>query len=182
MKHETVPFRLSPEFFGDPTKLFHPAVEGDAGVDLYCTKDVSLAPGERALIPTGVFVEVPRGYELQIRPKSGLAWKQGFTVLNAPGTIDSGYRGEIMVIGFNANPTVSPRFHDLLLDILEGAQSPAMIAEDHDLHVANNTVRFLRGDKVAQAVLASFVSILPHMRDQLTTSDREAAGFGSTGR
>ncbi len=77
--------------------------DGDAGMDLYAVEDSSLHPGERKLIPTGLQVEVPRGYEMQIRPKSGLALKHGITVLNTPGTVDSCYRGEVGVIMHNAS-------------------------------------------------------------------------------
>ena len=74
---------------------------GDAGLDLYATEDVELLPRQSALIHTGIAVEVPTGYEAQIRPRSGLAWRHGITVLNSPGTIDQGYRGEIGVILIN---------------------------------------------------------------------------------
>lgn len=76
------------------------ALPGDAGADLFADVNapVPILPGERKLIPTGVWVELPPGYELQIRSRSGLALKDGLVVLNAPGTIDSGYRGEIGVI------------------------------------------------------------------------------------
>ena len=71
-----------------------------AGVDLLAavSEDVSLGPGERTLIPTGIALSLPRGYEAQIRPRSGLALKNGLTLLNTPGTIDADYRGEIGVI------------------------------------------------------------------------------------
>lgn len=74
-----------------------------AGMDLraYLEQPVTLKPLERALIPTGLFVELPEGYEAQIRPRSGLAIKHGLTVLNTPGTIDADYRGEIRVILVN---------------------------------------------------------------------------------
>ena len=74
-----------------------------AGMDLRAelTEPVVLAPMERALIPTGLFIELPEGYEAQIRPRSGLAAKHGITVLNSPGTIDADYRGEIKVILVN---------------------------------------------------------------------------------
>ena len=74
-----------------------------AGMDLRADLDKPriLKPGERDLIPTGLFVELPRGYEAQIRPRSGLAIKKGITVLNSPGTIDSDYRGEIGIIVIN---------------------------------------------------------------------------------
>jgi dUTP pyrophosphatase len=74
-----------------------------AGMDLRCdiSEPVTLAPLERKLIPTGLFIELPAGYEAQIRPRSGLALKRGLTVLNTPGTIDADYRGEVGVIMIN---------------------------------------------------------------------------------
>ncbi len=74
---------------------------GDAGADVYSVAEIQLAPMHRAAIPTGLAVEIPFGYELQVRPKSGLAIKHGITVLNSPGTIDAGYRGEIQIIVIN---------------------------------------------------------------------------------
>lgn len=76
---------------------------GSAGMDLYAEikEEVVLKPLERALIPTGLFIELPGGYEAQIRPRSGLAYKHGLSVLNSPGTIDSDYRGEIKVLLVN---------------------------------------------------------------------------------
>jgi len=81
--------------------LPHYAHDGDAGVDLYSTEDYVLKPGQRILVSTGVIIAVPQGYEAQIRPKSGLALNHGISVCNSPGTIDSGYRGEIGVIAIN---------------------------------------------------------------------------------
>lgn len=80
-----------------------PATDGAAGFDLRACVDgaCELAPGDRALVPTGVAIALPSGYEAQVRPRSGLAWKHGVTVANAPGTIDSDYRGEISVILVN---------------------------------------------------------------------------------
>lgn len=76
---------------------------GAAGVDLSADveADLTLAPGERALLPTGIAIGLPVGFEAQIRPRSGVAYRQGVTVLNAPGTIDSDYRGEIQVLLVN---------------------------------------------------------------------------------
>ena len=74
---------------------------GDSGADLFSVVDCVLQPFERKAIPTGLCAEVPPGFELQIRPKSGLALSNGVTVLNTPGTVDSGYRGEIKVILIN---------------------------------------------------------------------------------
>lgn len=79
------------------------ATSGSSGVDIraYLDKPITLQPSERTLVPTGLFVEIPLGYEIQIRPRSGLAIKQGITCLNTPGTIDADYRGEIKVILIN---------------------------------------------------------------------------------
>jgi len=81
--------------------LPHYAHEGDAGVDLYSTEDYVLRPGQRVLVSTGLSMAIPKGYEGQVRPKSGLALKHGISVCNSPGTIDSGYHGEIGVISIN---------------------------------------------------------------------------------
>lgn len=77
------------------------AKEGDSGFDLRADEDGLLKPLERKLVSTGLYFELPDGYELQIRPRSGLAYKKGITVLNTPGTVDTGYRGEIKVLLIN---------------------------------------------------------------------------------
>lgn len=79
------------------------ATAHSAGMDLHAANPapINLEPGKRALIPTGLFIELPDGYEAQIRPRSGLAYKHGVTVLNSPGTIDADYRGEIGVLLIN---------------------------------------------------------------------------------
>ena len=76
---------------------------GAAGADVsaHLSQEVIIAAGSRMLIPTGIFFEIPLGYEIQVRPRSGLALKQGITVLNSPGTIDSDYRGELFVLLMN---------------------------------------------------------------------------------
>jgi dUTP pyrophosphatase len=81
------------------------AYPSDSGFDLHATEEVIIGPFGRALVPTGLKVSFDEGYEIQVRPKSGLAIKQGLTVLNTPGTVDQGYTGEIQVIIFNTNNT-----------------------------------------------------------------------------
>jgi len=81
------------------------AHEGDAGADLYAATDVELKPGERVLVPTGIAIALPDGYVGLVHPRSGLAAKLGVTVLNAPGTVDAGYRGEILVNLINHDPS-----------------------------------------------------------------------------
>ena len=82
---------------------------GDAGLDLHSRIDVVLAPGERALIPTGIAIALPAGYAGFVHPRSGLAIKHGVGLVNGPGTIDAGYRGEVSVILINLDPTVAVR-------------------------------------------------------------------------
>jgi dUTP pyrophosphatase len=77
---------------------------GDAGADLVTTIDVSLAPGERTLVPTGVAIALPAGYAAFVHPRSGLAARCGVSIVNAPGTVDAGYRGEIKVMLVNLDP------------------------------------------------------------------------------
>jgi dUTP pyrophosphatase len=77
---------------------------GDAGADLVSTQDVTLRPGERVLVPTGLAVEIPEGYVGLVHPRSGLAQRSGLGMVNAPGTIDAGYRGEIKLILINHDP------------------------------------------------------------------------------
>ena len=79
------------------------ATDGSSGLDLRANleTEIMLKPLERSLIPTGLFIELPQGYEAQIRPRSGLAVKQGLTCLNTPGTVDSDYRGEIKILLVN---------------------------------------------------------------------------------
>ncbi|MCX5791795.1 MAG: dUTP diphosphatase [Elusimicrobia bacterium] len=83
------------------------AHEGDAGVDLYSAGTFTLQPGQRLLVPTGLKMAIPHGYEGQVRPKSGLALKHGLTVLNTPGTVDAPYRGEVGVIVINHDPKLA---------------------------------------------------------------------------
>lgn len=77
---------------------------GDAGADLVAGVDVTLAPGERALIPTGIAIALPEGYVALVHPRSGLAARHGLSIVNTPGTVDAGYRGEIKVLLINHDP------------------------------------------------------------------------------
>ncbi len=94
-----VPIKRLPGSEGLP--LPSAATADSAGVDLLAAEDLTIAPGGRAIAPTGVAIALPGGYEAQVRPRSGLAAKHGVTVLNSPGTIDADYRGEIGVILIN---------------------------------------------------------------------------------
>lgn len=98
---------------GQPAELvqLHYAHAGDAGADLRAAESFDLKPFERRLVPTGVAIALPAGYVALVHPRSGLAVKQGITVLNAPGTIDAGYRGEIKVPLINLDPEHTVTFH-----------------------------------------------------------------------
>jgi len=103
--------------------------EQAAGMDLQCasTEPIVLRPLERKLFPTGLYIELPAGYEAQVRPRSGMALRMGFTVLNTPGTIDADYRGEIGVIGINLSQdtiTIQPgdRIAQLVVSKYESAE------------------------------------------------------------
>lgn len=127
------------------------ATEGSSGMDIRANlnESVCLQPLERALITTGLFIELPAGYEAQVRPRSGLAIKQGITCLNTPGTIDADYRGEIKVILINLS------------------QEEQVI---------------LPGDRIAQLVFQQVTKGEWIETAQLNITERNAGGFGHTGK
>ena len=98
--------RLDPEM---PLPLY--ALPGDAGADIVTAADVTLAPGERAVLPTGLAVAVPDGYAVFVHPRSGLAAHAGLALVNAPGTIDAGYRGEVKLVVINHDSARPLRLH-----------------------------------------------------------------------
>lgn len=121
-----------------------------SGLDVRATlEDVLLIqPMARAMVPTGLSMEIPPGYEVQVRPRSGLAMKQGLTVLNTPGTVDADYRGEVKVIVIN---------------------------------LSDKAVEIRDQDRIAQLVLCPVVQAEIQLVDELSSTDRGAGGFGSTG-
>jgi dUTP pyrophosphatase len=127
------------------------AYPSDSGFDLYSTIDYTLPPFGRALIPTGIKLSIPGEYEIQVRPKSGLAINQGITVLNTPGTVDSGYNGEIKVIVFNTNN------HEVI--VTKGMKIAQAV--------------------LCPVVNGEYVNLNPI--DKIEDKDRGDNGFGSTG-
>jgi len=112
----------------------HYAHEGDAGMDVYSTKDVILLPSQRRLIPTGLSFQIPKGFEIQIRPKSGLALKHGLTIVNTPGTLDSGYRGELGIILLNTGEApYEIKKAEKVAQIILARYEEAEIQEVHEL-------------------------------------------------
>jgi dUTP pyrophosphatase len=127
------------------------ATQGAAGFDLRSNEEVTLMPGEIKLVPTGLFMEIPLGYEGQVRPRSGLSLKRGVTVLNTPGTVDADYRGEVGVILINHS--------DKPQRLEKGERVAQMVIAKHE------TAEI----EVVQSV------------EELGTTDRGVGGFGSTG-
>ena len=138
-KYMTVPIELLPHYEGLQRPEY--AHAGDSGFDLRAAvlEDAVVAPGERALVPCGFRLAVDRGYELQIRPRSGLAWKQGVTVLNSPGTIDSSYRGEVHALVVNLGS------EDLIIKrgdrIAQAVVAPVVVAHFDFVDTLDDTVR-----------------------------------------
>ena len=117
------------------------ATEGSAGADLraFLRASLTLGPGERAAVPTGIRIELPPGYEAQIRPRSGLALRRGLTCLNSPGTIDSDYRGEIKVILVNLG--LEPATIESGDRIAQLVVAPIVRAQFREVHEINATER-----------------------------------------
>ncbi len=132
-----------PEGEGLPLPSY--ATPGSAGMDLYAAidEDITLMPGERTLVPTGLKIAVPDGYEAQIRPRSGLALKNGVTLVNTPGTIDSDYRGALQVIVINlGNEPVTIRRGDRIAQMVI---APVVRAELYETDSLPETSRGVGG-------------------------------------
>ncbi len=142
------------------------AHEGDAGMDLCANEDVMIAPGETKLVPTGLKMAIPVGYEVQIRPRSGISLKTKLRVANAPGTIDSGYRGEVCVIMDNIS---DPKTAENRITIEDKGQQ--------------GTYLIKKGNRIAQMVIASVEKgeIIECQNVESIDSDRGVGGFGSSG-
>ncbi len=123
-------YRLDP---GLPVPTY--AQPGDAGADLSSRVDVTLAPGQRVLVPTGIAVALPEGYAGFTHPRSGLAARHGITIVNAPGTLDAGYRGEILVNLVNLDPhdTFDVRRGDRIAQLVVQRVSVAQFVEEDSL-------------------------------------------------
>lgn len=122
--------RLDPEL---PLPRY--AKGGDAGADIVSRIDITLAPGERALVPTGIAIALPDGYVALVHPRSGLAIKHGVTMVNAPGTVDAGYRGELQIILINHDRSESVSFKrgDRIAQLVIQRVERAEFVEVHEL-------------------------------------------------
>ena len=127
----------------DDAVLPKSAYEGDAGLDLAACEQVTLGPGERALVGTGLAIAIPPGYAGFVQPRSGLAARHGITIVNTPGLVDSGYRGELRIILLNTDPaesfTVEPGMRIAQLVILE--TPPVEVVEVDALAQSDRGVR-----------------------------------------
>ena len=163
-----------------PIELCHPnakipayAKPGDAGMDIYALEDFEVAPGERKIIKTGLKVAIPRGYELQVRPRSGTSVKTALRVANAPGTIDSGYRDEIGVIIEN----IEPKIKDIGYDFDDNGN----IIIKSILH--GSVFNVGKGERFAQLVLNEVPSAAFYPVDSVAQiGENRGGGFGSTGK
>jgi dUTP pyrophosphatase len=136
---------LGVELVHEDAKIPSYAYPSDSGFDLRSTIEINIPPFGRALIPTGIKLSIPEEYEIQVRPKSGLALNQGLTVLNTPGTVDSGYVGEIKVIVFNTNNetvTISKG-----MKIAQAVLCPVVCGKYVSLELTNKVEDKDRGDK-----------------------------------
>jgi dUTP pyrophosphatase len=141
MKTKTIGVELVHEDAKAPSYAY----PSDSGFDLRSTIEIMIPPFGRALVPTGIKLSIPDEYEIQVRPKSGLALNQGLTVLNTPGTVDSGYVGEIKVIVFNTNNetvTVSKG-----MKIAQAVLCPVVCGKYVSLELTNKVEDKDRGDK-----------------------------------
>ncbi len=136
---ETVPLRILRLPNGEGLPLPGYATAGAAGMDLAAAEDATLEPGARRAIPTGFALAIPEGYELQLRPRSGLALRHGITLVNAPGTVDADYRGEVKVILINLGeqPFVIRR-GDRIAQMVPG---PVTLARLEEVTTLEETVR-----------------------------------------
>ncbi|HOO61382.1 MAG TPA: aminotransferase [Bacillota bacterium] len=143
------------------------AHEGDAGMDLYCAEDVMIAPGDTVLVKTGIKMSIPFGYEVQIRPRSGVSLHTPLRIPNAPGTIDCGYLDEICVIMQNCSHMHTKNDAPLFLN------SKGNISGTYLIRV---------GDRIAQAVVAPVIHPnLIEIEDIKDKGTNRNGGFGSTG-
>jgi dUTP pyrophosphatase len=170
----------------------HYAHDGDSGFDLTATEDVIIQPGATAIVPTGLAFEIPAGYELQVRPRSGISAKTKLRVANAPGTVDRNFRGEVGVIIDNIaiRKTSSANDYSTEYNHVDGTYSevPSHRREDkwygdyveYD-KVPYSTYLIRKGDRIAQAIIAPVAHATFTEADTLDETSRGEGAYGSTG-
>ena len=170
---------IAKRFVQIPVELCHPdakipqyANTSDSGMDVYALDDYTIAPGETKLIPTGIKLALPPGYEIQVRPKSGRALKTKLRIANTPGTVDAGYRDEIKVIVENIEPPIK--------DIEYDFDDNGTLIIKSILHGAAHTIG--KGEKFCQLVLMEVPKAALYRVEQVgEIGENRGGGFGSTG-
>ena len=170
---------IAKRFVQIPVELCHPdakipqyANTSDSGMDVYALDDYTIAPGETKLIPTGIKLALPPGYEIQVRPKSGRALKTKLRIANTPGTVDAGYRDEIKVIVENIEPPIKDIEYDF-----DDNGTPIIKSI---LHGAAHTIG--KGEKFCQLVLMEVPKAALYRVEQVSEiGENRGGGFGSTG-
>ena len=170
---------IAKRFVQIPVELCHPdakipqyANTSDSGMDVYALDDYTIAPGETKLIPTGIKLALPPGYEIQVRPKSGRALKTKLRIANTPGTVDAGYRDEIKVIVENIEPPIKDIEYDF-----DDNGTPVIKSI---LHGAAHTIG--KGEKFCQLVLMEVPKAALYRVEQVgEIGENRGGGFGSTG-
>lgn len=155
------------EYCHPDAKMPNYAHVSDSGMDVYALDEITIAPGETKLIPLGIKVAIPLGYELQVRPKSGRSLKTKLRIANTPGTIDAGYRDEVGVIIENVDPPI----RDIKVD--ENGKITSI------LYGSSYTIG--QGEKFAQLVLAQVPKVAWYEVDSVADDADRGGGFGSTG-
>lgn len=145
----------------------------DAGFDLVAVQDVLVAPGASVKVPTGLAFAIPAGYELQVRPRSGISAKTKLRLSNAPGTIDAGYRGEVCVLIDNYRE----RSGVVGTECFSVGEQKVLVADETDAHA----YLIQKGDRIAQGVLARVPQAVFEEVDELDETERGTGGFGSSG-
>lgn len=171
----TIPIELS-EGVQLPTYFY----DGDSGMDVRAIEDIDIAPGETKLIDTGIKVAIPKGYEIQVRAKSGRSLKTKLRMGNSIGTIDSNYRGSIGIIAENIEPKIKDIDYEAIWDYELGAIDYLKIKSI----TYGSTIHITKGEKIAQLVLckvekANFIQV-DNIND-IPSDGRADGGFGSTG-
>lgn len=137
--------------------------DGAAGFDLHALQDVVITPGETKLIKTGLAFEIPLGFEMQIRPRSGISLKTKLRVANSPGTVDADFRAEVCIIMTNTG-------------------TPSLENSHVGYTIGDDTICINAGDRIAQGVICPVYQASFEEVDELSSTDRGAAAFGSTGK
>ncbi len=174
------------------------ATELSAGMDIRANlnESISLAPMQRCLVPTGLYIALPEGFEAQVRPRSGLAIKKGITVLNSPGTIDADYRGEVCIILVNLSAETfviedGERIAQMVIARHEQAlwQEVEVLDETERgavciilVNLSAETFVIEDGERIAQMVIARHEQALWQEVEVLDETERGAGGFGHTGK